>query len=73
VVLRTWYRVATEFFPRPRRPAGRYCRMAAVSAKQLRQVARRVLQPERMAAVVVGSVTPGLSSRVERILRESFR
>jgi predicted Zn-dependent peptidase len=69
----SWFGGTALFFSRPRSPAERYRRMAAVSAKQIRQVARRVLQPERMAAVVVGSVTPGLSSRVERILRESFR
>jgi predicted Zn-dependent peptidase len=47
--------------------------MAAVSAEQIRQVARRVLQPERLVAVVVGSVDRKLSRRVERILRDSFR
>ena len=68
----SWFGGTALFFSRPRSPAERYRRMAAVSAKQIRQVARRVLRPERMAAVVVGSVDRRLSRRVERILRESF-
>jgi predicted Zn-dependent peptidase len=35
-------------------------------------VARRVLRPERMVAVVVGNVDRKLSRRVERIVRDSF-
>jgi predicted Zn-dependent peptidase len=69
----SWFGGTALFFSRPRSPAERYRRMAAVSAEQIRQVARRVLRPERMAAVVVGSVDRRLSSRVERILRDSFR
>ncbi len=69
----SWFGGTALFFSRPRSPAERYRRMAAVSATQIRQVARRVLQPERMAAVVVGSVDRSLSRRVERILRDSFR
>jgi predicted Zn-dependent peptidase len=69
----SWFGGTALFFSRPRSPAERYRRMAAVSAEQIRQVAQRVLRPERMAAVVVGSVDRRLSSRVERILRDSFR
>jgi predicted Zn-dependent peptidase len=68
----SWFGGTALFVPHPRSPAERYRRVAAVSAKQIRQVARRVLQPERMAAVLVGSVERSLSRRVERILRDSF-
>jgi predicted Zn-dependent peptidase len=68
----SWFGGSALFFSRPRSPAERYRRVATVSVEQIRQVARRVLRPERMAAVVVGSVERGLSRRVERILRESF-
>ena len=69
----SWFGGTALFFSRPRSPAERYRRVAAGSAEQIRQVARRVLQPERMGAVVVGSVERSLSRRVERILRDSFR
>jgi len=69
----SWFGGTALFFAHPRSPAERYRRLAAVSAKQIRQVARRVLRPERMAAVVVGSVERSLARRVERILRDSFR
>jgi predicted Zn-dependent peptidase len=69
----SWFGGTALFFSRPRSPAERYRRVAAVSAEQIRQVARRVLRPERMVAVVVGSVERSLSRRVERILRDSFR
>jgi predicted Zn-dependent peptidase len=69
----SWFGGSALFFSRPRSPAERYRRMAAVSAKQIREVARRVLQPERLVAVVVGSVDRKLSRRVEQILRDSFR
>jgi predicted Zn-dependent peptidase len=69
----SWFGGTALFSSRPRSPAERYRRMAAVSAEQIRQVARRVLQPERLVAVVVGSVDRKLSARVERILRDSFR
>jgi predicted Zn-dependent peptidase len=69
----SWFGGTALFFSRPRSPAERYHRMAAVRPEQIRQVARRVLRPEGMAAVVVGSVERGLSRRVERILRDSFR
>jgi predicted Zn-dependent peptidase len=69
----SWFGGTALFFARPRSPAERYRRMAAVSAEQIRAVARRVLRPERMVAAVVGSVDRRLSSRVERILRDSFR
>jgi predicted Zn-dependent peptidase len=68
----SWFGGTALFFARPRSPAERYRQVAAVSAEQIRQVARRVLQPERMAAVVVGSVERSLLRRVERILRDSF-
>jgi predicted Zn-dependent peptidase len=68
----SWFGGTALFSARPRSPAERYQRMAAVSAEQIRQVARRVLQPERLVAVVVGSVDRKLSRRVERILRDSF-
>jgi predicted Zn-dependent peptidase len=69
----SWFGGTSLFFSRPRSPADRYRRVAAVSAEQIRQVARRVLQPERLVAVVVGNVERSLSRRVERILRDSFR
>jgi predicted Zn-dependent peptidase len=69
----SWFGGTALFFPHPRSPAERYRRVASVSAEQIRQVARRVLRPERMAAVLVGSVERSLSRRVERILRDSFR
>ena len=68
----SWFGGTALFFSHPRSPAERYRRVAAVSAEQIRQVARRVLQPERMVTVVVGSVERSLSRRVERILRDSF-
>lgn len=68
----SWFGGTALFFAHPRSPAERYRRVAAVSAEQIRQVARRVLQPERMVAVVVGSLERSLSRRVERILRDSF-
>ena len=68
----SWFGGTALFFARPRTPDERYRRVAAVSAEQIRQVARRVLQPERLVAVVVGNVDRKLSGRVERILRDSF-
>ena len=69
----SWFGGTALFFSRPRSPAERYRRVAAVTAMQIREVARRVLRPERMVAVVVGSVDRTLSRRVERIVRDSFR
>jgi predicted Zn-dependent peptidase len=69
----SWFGGTALFFARPRTPAERYRRVAAVSAEQIRQVARRVLHPERLVAVVVGNVDRRLSRRVERILRGSFQ
>ena len=69
----SWFGGTALFFSRPRSPAERYRRVAAVSAEQIRQVARRVLRPERMVAVVVGSVERSLSRRVERIVLDSFQ
>ena len=69
----SWFGGTALFFSRPRSPAERYLRVAAVTPEQILQVARRVLQPERLVSVVVGNVDRKLSSRVERILRDSFR
>ena len=71
--LSSWFGGTALFSARPRTPAERYQRVAAVSAEEIRRVARRVLQPERLVAVVVGSVDRKLSRRVERIVRDSFR
>ncbi len=67
----SWFGGTWLFFPRVRTPAQRYARMAAVTARQIRQVAQRVLRPERLVAVAVGSLDRGLNRRVERILRTS--
>ena len=68
----SWYGGMGLFVARPRSPAQRYRRFAAVNAEQIRQVACQVLRPERLAAVVVGRVERNLSRRVERTLRDSF-
>jgi predicted Zn-dependent peptidase len=69
----SWFGGTALFFLAPAQSGRTLPRVAAVSAEQIRQVARRVLQPERLVAVVVGSVDRKLSRRVERILRDSFR
>jgi predicted Zn-dependent peptidase len=69
----SWYGGMGLFVARPRSPAQRYRRFAAVTAEQIRRVACQVLRPERLAAVVVGRVERNLSRRVERILLDSFR
>ncbi|HEX7599593.1 MAG TPA: pitrilysin family protein [Polyangia bacterium] len=68
----SWFGGMGLFVTRPRSPAERYRRFAAVTPEQIRQVACQVLRPERLTAVVVGSVERNLTRRVERILRESF-
>jgi predicted Zn-dependent peptidase len=63
-----WYG-GTELFYKPRSHAERVKRFDAVTAEDIRRVARRVLLPRRLTVAAVGSLTPSISRAVRASIR----
>lgn len=59
----------TELFYRPRTHEQRARMMERVTAADIRRVARRVVRPERLTVAAVGSLSPTVRKRVEKIVR----
>jgi predicted Zn-dependent peptidase len=61
---------ATELFCAAEPQEKRAKELARVRPEDIQQVARRVLRPDRMSVTAVGSLSPALARRVERIVRD---
>jgi len=59
----------TELFTRADPQEKRARALARVRPEDIRDVARRVLRPDRLTVTVVGALSPKLSRRVEKIVR----
>jgi predicted Zn-dependent peptidase len=60
----------TELFMRADPQEKRARALARVRPEHIRAVARRVIRPERLSVTSVGALSPKLSRRVEKIVRE---
>jgi predicted Zn-dependent peptidase len=67
--LSSWFG-GTELFGRADTQESRARALARVRASDIQEVARRVFRPENLAVTVVGSLSPALSRKVEKIVRE---
>jgi predicted Zn-dependent peptidase len=61
----------TELFMRADPQEKRARALARVRPEHIRAVARRVIRPERLSVTSVGALSPKLSRRVEKIVKES--
>jgi len=59
----------TELFTRAEPQEKRARALARVRPEDIRDVARRVLRPDRLSVTVVGALSPKLSRRVDKIVR----
>src|SRR6185312_16995014 len=60
----------TELYTRADPQEKRARALARVRPEEIRAVARRVIRPDRLSVTSVGALSPKLSRRVERIVRE---
>ena len=60
----------TELFSRADPQEKRARALTRVRPADIREVARRVLRPERLSVTAVGALSPALSRKVEKIVRE---
>jgi predicted Zn-dependent peptidase len=67
--LSSWFG-GTELFARADTQENRARALARVRPSDIQAVARRVLRPQNLAVTVVGALSPTLSRKVEKIVRE---